>query len=34
VAWNFKYGQEYTQEVIDEILEELSSNYITGITFL
>ena len=34
VAWNFKYGQEYTQEVIDEILEELSSSYITWITFL
>ena len=34
VAWDFNYGSLFTQEVIDEILNELHKDYITGITFL
>ena len=34
VAWDFDYGSLFTQDVIDEILDELHKDYITWITFL
>lgn len=33
-TWNFKYGKEYTQEIEDNIIEELSKSYYDGITLL
>ena len=33
-TWNFKYGKEYTQEIEDNIIEELSKPYYSGITLL
>ncbi|MBQ9165752.1 MAG: anaerobic ribonucleoside-triphosphate reductase activating protein [Oscillospiraceae bacterium] len=33
-AWDFNYGQPYTQETEDSILKALSPSYITGITLL
>lgn len=34
VAWDFSYGQPFTQNTIDEILEMLKPGYIKGITLL
>lgn len=34
VAWDFDYGQPFTQETIDEILKMLEPPYVTGITLL
>ena len=34
VAWDFDYGQPFTQETIDQILEMIKPNYIKGITLL
>ena len=34
VAWDFNYGSLFTQDVIDQILDELHKDYITWITFL
>ena len=34
VAWDFDYGQPFTQETIDEILNMMKPNYIKGITLL
>jgi len=34
VAWDFNYGQPFTQETIDQILEMLSPDYVKGITIL
>lgn len=34
VAWDFKYGREYTQEDEDYIISLLSPDYIEGITIL
>lgn len=34
VAWDFDYGQPFTQETIDEILKMLEPSYVTGITLL
>lgn len=33
-AWDFNYGQPYTQETEDSIIKSLSPSYITGITLL
>ena len=33
-TWNFEYGQPYTPEIEDFILEELSKSYYDGITIL
>lgn len=33
-TWNFQYGQEYTDQVLAEILEALAPEYIRGITVL
>ena len=34
VAWDFDYGQPFTQETIDSILEMLNPAYVKGITLL
>ena len=34
VAWDFNYGQPFTQETIDSILEMLQPAYVKGITLL
>ena len=34
IAWDFHYGQPFTQQTIDEILELLRPNYIRGLTLL
>ena len=34
VAWDFSYGQPFTQKTIEEILEMLKPGYIKGITLL
>ena len=34
VAWDFDYGQPFTQETIDSILELLQPAYVKGITLL
>lgn len=34
VAWDFNYGQAFTQEVADKILEELAPFYIAGLSLL
>ena len=33
-AWDFHYGQPYTQETEDEIIQALSPSYISGLTLL
>lgn len=33
-AWDFKYGNEYTEEVEREILDALSKSYIQGLSLL
>lgn len=34
VAWDFHYGQPFTQQTIDEILEHIKPDYIRGLTLL
>ena len=34
VAWDFHYGQPFTQQTIDEILELIKPDYIRGLTLL
>lgn len=34
VAWDFDYGQPFTQQTIDQILEMLRPGYIRGLTLL
>ena len=34
VAWDFGYGQPFTQQTIDEILELIKPDYIRGLTLL
>ena len=33
-AWNFAFGKPFTQETIDEIIQELSADYISGLSLL
>ena len=33
-AWDFEYGQPFTQEVIDRILEDLAPAFVKGLTLL
>ena len=33
-AWDFNFGQPFTQEVIDGILEDLSPSFVKGLTLL
>lgn len=34
VAWDFKYGQPFTQETIDKIIKDLDKDYVEGLTLL
>ena len=34
IAWNFKYGKEFTEETEKEIFESLAPSYVDGITLL
>ena len=34
IAWDFDYGQPFTQQTIDTILDMLKPNYIKGLTLL
>jgi len=34
VAWDFAYGQPFTKDVEDELLDSLRPDYITGLTLL
>lgn len=34
VAWDFNYGNPFTQDTVDEILNMLSPDYVKGITLL
>ena len=34
IAWDFNYGKEFTKEVMEEIVNSLEPEYITGITLL
>lgn len=34
VAWDFQYGEPFTEEVMDRIVEMLRPNYIRGLTLL
>lgn len=34
VTWNFQYGREFTEDTIEEILQALAPDYITGLTLL
>ena len=34
IAWDFQYGEPFTQEVIDRILKMLEPDYICGLTLL
>lgn len=33
-AWDFEYGQPFTQQTIDELLEMLKPDYVKGLTIL
>lgn len=33
-TWNFNYGNDFTEETIQEILESISPKYISGLTLL
>lgn len=34
VTWDFHYGSEFTEDVIDRIIDDLSPSYVRGITLL
>jgi len=34
VAWDFDYGQPFTQQTVDDILQMLAPDYVQGITLL
>lgn len=34
VAWDFNYGQAFTQETIDKVLKDLDKDYIEGLSLL
>lgn len=34
IAWNFKYGKQFTDETIDKILNDLDHDYISGLSLL
>ena len=34
IAWNFKYGKEFTEETINSILKDLDHEYISGLSLL
>lgn len=34
IAWNFKYGKEFTQDTVDEIIQDLDHDYVEGLSLL
>lgn len=34
IAWNFEYGNEFTEETIDKVLKDLDKDYIEGLSLL
>ena len=34
IAWNFKYGKEFTQDTVDEIIKDLDHDYVEGLSLL
>ncbi len=34
IAWDFNYGRPFTEDTIDEIVQSLAPDYITGLTLL
>jgi len=34
IAWDFNYGSPFTEDTIDEIVQSLAPDYITGLTLL
>ena len=34
IAWNFKYGKEFTEETVNEIMKELDHDYVEGLSLL
>lgn len=34
VAWDFKYGEEFTEQTIDRIVKDLDKDYIAGLSLL
>jgi anaerobic ribonucleoside-triphosphate reductase activating protein len=34
IAWNFQYGEEFTEETMDRIIAALSPDYISGLSLL
>lgn len=34
IAWDFEYGEEFTKEVMEEILESCGAVYVSGLTLL
>lgn len=34
VAWDFNYGEQFTQKTIDKVLNDLDKDYIEGLTLL
>lgn len=34
IAWNFNYGNEFTEETIDKVIKDLDKDYIEGLSLL
>ncbi|MCI8353140.1 MAG: anaerobic ribonucleoside-triphosphate reductase activating protein [Clostridia bacterium] len=34
IAWNFEYGNEFTEETINQVLKDLDKDYIEGLSLL
>ncbi len=34
IAWDFNYGKEFTEKTINDIIESLKPDYVTGLTLL
>ena len=34
IAWDFKYGKEFTEETVNEIMKELDHDYVEGLSLL
>lgn len=34
IAWNFKYGNEFTEDTINEVMKDLDHDYIDGLSLL
>ena len=34
IAWNFKYGKEFTEDTVNEIMKDLDHDYVDGLSLL